>query len=147
VEWTIQRLGIAGLDQDGTKQPGSVYLTIELSPDQSGGAVPNHGESLSEWISAFLGQAAQQDISTKLGRAGTDQRHVFVFVPFLTLAGWPVPCLLMSDPVLLPVRKPQLPAEITHVWIASMWNTETGVRWTPDVGWEHFSKQVGRRAS
>ena len=76
----------------------------------------------------------------KLRRSGASERHAFIFVPGLTPAPWPVPYLVMADPVPLPTIAPDLPWEVTHAWVASTWSTATGLRWSPDVGWRHFLK-------
>lgn len=147
VESSCENLGVTTAHQSGTDRPGSVYLTIELPSERSGGAVPSHGDSIAEWIGTFLYEPRQQDVLDKLHRSGTAQRHAFVFLPSFTLAPWPVPYLLMSDSVPLPRIAPGLPPEVTHIWVTGKWNTATGVRWSPESGWEHFSKKPRTQVS
>lgn len=141
VESVSKSLGVVTTHQSDTDRPGSVYLTIELPAERSGGAVPSHGDSIAEWIGRFLHEPQQRDVLDKLRRSGATQRHAFVLLPGFTLAPWPVPYLLMSDSMPLPRIIPELPPEITHIWIASTWNTPTGVHWSPESGWEHFFKE------
>lgn len=144
-EWVTsrcRRLRVATAFQGGTDRPGSVYLTIELPTERSGGLVPSSGDSIAAWIGDFLRQPQQQDVLDKLRRSGFRQRHAFVFVPGFTAAPWPVPFLLTSEQPPLPTIAPQLPPEVTHIWVASTWSTASGVYWSPDTGWAHFSKQL-----
>jgi hypothetical protein len=140
VQSTCRSLGIGTAHQGGTDRSGSVYLTIELPPERSGGFVPHNGDSVARWIGDFLREPQQQDVSDKLQQSGFDQRHTFIFVPGFTAAPWPVPYLLTSERPPVPNTPPDLPSAITHVWVASTWDTATGLYWSPDTGWTHFSK-------
>ena len=140
VQSTCRSLGVCTAYQGGTDRPGSVYLTIELSPERSGGFVPPDGDSVARWIGGFLREPQQQDVADKLQRSGYDQRHAFVFVPGFTAAPWPIPYLLTSERPPVPNMPPDLPPAITHVWVVSTWTTATGLYWSPDTGWGNFSK-------
>jgi hypothetical protein len=142
LEPLIERLGITSAYQGETSRPGSIYLTLELVSERAGGQVPSNGDAVAAWCGAFLRDPKQADVLDKLRRSGASERHAFVFVPGLTPAPWPVPYLLMADPVPLPTIAPDLPSDVTNVWVASKWSTTTGLRWSPDVGWRHFSKTV-----
>ena len=54
--------------------------------------------------------------------------------------GSPVSDLLIAPDAPLPTIPPVLPAEITHVWAASTWDSGNGFRWSPDKAWERFAK-------
>jgi hypothetical protein len=142
LEPLIERLGITSAYQGGTSRAGSIYLTLELVPERAGGQVPSNGDAVADWCGEFLREPKQADVLDKLRSSGAPERHAFVFVPGLTPAPWPVPYLLMADPVPLPAIAPDLPSDVTHAWVASTWSTMTGLRWSPDVGWRHFSKTV-----
>jgi hypothetical protein len=142
LESLTERLGIASAHQDATSRPGSIYLTIELAPERTGGLVPSSGDAIAAWCSAFLREPKQADVLDKLRRSDAPERHAFDFVPGLTPAPWTVPYLLTTDPVLLPAIPPDLPLVVTHVWMTSTWSTTTGCRWSPAGGWRHFSKTV-----
>jgi hypothetical protein len=142
LEPLTERLRIASAHQGATSRPGSIYLTIELAPERTGGLVPSNGDAIAAWCGAFLREPKQADVLDKLRRSGASERHAFVFVPGLTPAPWPVPYLLTTDPVPPPTIAPDLPAEVTDAWVTSTWSTATGLRWSPEVGWRHFSKTV-----
>jgi hypothetical protein len=142
LEPLTERLGIASAHKGGTSRPGSIYLTIELAPERAGGLVASSGDAIAAWCGDFLGEPKQADVLDKLRRSGASERHAFIFMPGLTPAPWPVPDLLMADPVPLPTIAPDLPAEVTDAWVTSTWSTATGLRWSPVVGWRHFSKTV-----
>jgi hypothetical protein len=142
LEPVIERLGITSAYQGGTSRPGSIYLTLELASERAGGQVPSTGDAVADWCGGFLREPKQADVLDKLRRSGAPERHAFIFVPGLTPAPWPVPYLVMADPVPLPTIAPDLPWEVTHAWVASTWSTATGLRWSPDAGWRHFSKTV-----
>jgi hypothetical protein len=142
LEPLTERLGIASAHQEGTSQPGSVYLTLELASERVGALVSTNGDAIAAWCGDFLCEPKQADVLDKLRRSGASERHAFIFVPGLTPAPWPVPDLLMADPVPLPTLAPDLASEVTHAWVTSTWSTTTGLRWSPDAGWRHFSKTV-----
>jgi len=123
-----------------TSFPGSVYLSIELPSERSGGIVPKSGDPLSEWLGEFLREPGQADVLSKLRRSGADQRHAFVLLPGFSTAPFPVTDILMRSDAALPSRAPDLPAEITHLWAVSTWNSGDGMRWAPEVGWRRFSR-------
>ena len=42
----------------------------------------------------------------------------------------------------LPDADPDLPPEVTHIWVVSTWDSGAGMRWAPDAGWSRFAKGV-----
>jgi hypothetical protein len=47
----------------------------------------------------------------------------------------------MRDGSPLPDTDPDLPPDVTHLWMVSSWNfSSTGIRWSPDGGWSRFAK-------
>lgn len=133
-------LQVASAWQGDTSFPGSVYLSIELPSERSGGIVSESGDPLSKWLGEFLREPGQADVLSKLRRSGADQRHAFVLLPGFSTAPFPVTDILMRSDAALPSRAPDLPAEITHLWAVSTWNSGDGMRWAPEVGWRRFSR-------
>jgi hypothetical protein len=133
-------IGVASATQSGTDFPGSIYVTIDLPLDRSGGWVSDDGDALSEWIGTFLTQPEQADVRAKLGSSGANERHVFLLLPGLSTAPFSAAELLMRDDPPLPRLSPRLPPEITDVWVASTWSTGVGIRWSSDYGWSTFDK-------
>jgi len=71
----------------------------------------------------------QAGMRAKLRVTGLAARHVFVWTDIYTTDGagrW------LDE---LPDRDPDLPAEVTHVWLAS---GTTGWTWAPGRGWRHI---------
>jgi hypothetical protein len=77
---------------------------------------------------------------TKLASSGASERHLVVVV--ISFGGFPfmLSDLLWRLDAPLPTRPPQLPQEITHVWVMSTWNAGYDMRYSPSVGWECFDK-------
>lgn len=120
--------------------PGKVYLPLHRPADLTSGWAPSTGNPLARWIGGWLGEPERRDVLAKLAQSGLGERHVFVFVYGFSTAPFDVQYLLMEDHPALPVRQPELPAEVTHAWLASTWDTPRGVRWDPQDGWRRFEK-------
>jgi hypothetical protein len=135
-------LGVASAYQSGTDYPGSIYTTIELPIERSGGFVADTGDTLADWLGEFLVDEDRQDVRGKLRASALHERHVFVIVPGFATADFSVTDLLVRDGAPLPSRAPQMPMEMTHVWVASTWLTGSGMRWEVDTGWSHFDKII-----
>jgi len=141
-----RELGVVGAGQHETDFPGSIYVTIELPTERAGGFVAETGDALAIWIGDFLREAERRDVLDKLSRSRRSQRHVFVLLPGFATAPFGVTDLLMRDGAPLPVVDPDLPEEVTHVWVASSWATGRGFRWDPERGWECFDKLIDTAA-
>lgn len=146
LEREAQRLRVNRAGQGATEFPGSIYPTIDLPLERTGGAVPTTGDPLAAWLSEFLAADARSDVRAKLTRSAAAQRHAFVIVPGFTPAPFPVVDLLMRAAPPLPTAPPALPPEVTHLWVASTWARAAGVRWSPEGGWALFDTGVEDRA-
>lgn len=100
-----------------------------------GGAVDEQGNSVPEWIGSFLRNPAYQDVLSKLQRSGAPERHVFVLV---SLAGtpWSVESYLTGSLHFTPSQPPDLPEQVTGVWVASELG-QKGLRWD-GTAWQLF---------
>lgn len=121
-------------------RPGRVYLVLDLPHERTGGARPSVGDSVAEWAGVWLREPQQQDILRKLAAAGAAERHVFAWVATLSEAPFAVQSVLMESTPPLPTVPPNLPPEVTHLWIASMWSSPAGLYWSPGQGWRWFEK-------
>src|SRR5688572_27778368 len=63
-------LGVSDLSQSDTSFPGSIYPTVELGSDRSGGMVAETGEALGTWVGGFLLGDERRDVREKLLRSG-----------------------------------------------------------------------------
>lgn len=136
-------LGIVHAGQYGTAHPGSVYMTIEQPSEQTGGAVSSAPRSVAPWVGDFLRDPSRRDVLSKLGTSGSHERHAFIILPGFSTAPYGVAELLWqeeSGP--FPESDPELPSEVTHVWLVSTLTVGSGLRWSPDAGWRRFLKEL-----
>lgn len=90
----------------------------------------------------FLLDAHQSDVLNKLARSGATQRHVAILVPAFSTAPFGVVDVLWRDlDDAVPARSPNLPNEVTHVWLMTFWTIGSGLRWSPQGGWERFERK------
>lgn len=140
VEDRLTALGVAHAHAFDGDYAGRVYLTISLSSERSGGAVPETGDHLAVWAGEWLREPGQSDVLNKLAASGARERHVFTFLPGFTSAPFAVQWMLMNTEPALPTIVPDLPNPVTHFWVCSGWATPTGLRWSQADGWQHFEK-------
>jgi hypothetical protein len=137
----LRALGIVHLFQsDATDFPGSIYLTIEQGLDRTAGAVPTDGRPLLDWLNDWTARPDKADNLSKLAASNAEERHLFLILPTLAEAPFAVTDLLSRDGAPLPNEAPNLPGEVTHVWLVSTWTSGSGMRWSPDRGWSRFEK-------
>ena len=140
VEEIADELGVADLVQLGTESPGRIYVTLSLPSERTGGGVPETGTPLSKWIGEYLRGPDRADVLRKLASSLLPERHAVVVVPPLSEALFPVVDLLIRDDAPTPSEDPDLPSEVTSVWVFSTWTTGRGFRWSRDGGWLPFEK-------
>lgn len=138
----LDSLGVVTVDQSDTDFSGSIYVTIELDLERSGGAVADTADAIVGWVSDFLKHPDRQDVRKKLADSGTLERHAFVIVPGFSTAPFSVSDPLMRNGTMPPLAEPELPDEITSVWVVSTWTSGIGFRWSPGSKWERFEKPV-----
>ncbi len=142
MEGRARVLGIVSGNQSGTDFPGSIYLTIERSPERTGGVVDSTGSAVPDWVRDFLLDPHRSDVLGKLARSGATERHAFILVPGFSIAPFGVVDMLWrEEDDVVPTRSPHLPDQVTHVWLMSFWTIGSGLRWSPDCGWERFERQ------
>lgn len=81
VEARARALGIVSGNPSGTDFPGSIYLTIERSPQRTGGGVDSTSSAIPTWVRNFLMDSHQSDVLGKLDRSRASERHAFILVP------------------------------------------------------------------
>jgi hypothetical protein len=129
-----QDLGITDLMQSDTDHPGSIYILLDLPLEQSAGFVAPTSDAIAAWIGDYL-QSERSRVLAKLARSGAQERHAFVLVPLFTTAPFAVSELVMRSEARLPLAPPQLPLEVTHVWVVGMAYDVAGFYWAPASGW------------
>jgi hypothetical protein len=133
-------LGIVNATQYETSYRGSVYPLVALRDDRSGGVEAATANAPAEWIGAFLRDAKRADVLAKLDRSEACERHVFIVVAGLGEPSFDVFDPLTRQDVQLPTVQPDLPPEVTHVWLTTTWNGGRGLRWDPAAGWLWFER-------
>lgn len=136
-----ERLGIAHGRQGGTDFPGSVYFTIDLPIERTGGIVASTGDALVEWANEWIIDPGRADNLRKLAASGMAERQLCLVLPDFATVPFGVLDLLTREGAPLPTVPPILPPEVTHLWVLSVWTMADGVRWSPDGGWSHFAKR------
>jgi hypothetical protein len=82
------------------------------------------------WAADFLVNTAH-DVPEKLAASGHDERHAFLWAMVTT--DYSVCSVL--DGTALPNLPPQLPAEVTHLWVGAFYGGSRTLRWQPGEGW------------
>lgn len=142
MEGRARALGIVSGNQSGTDFPGSIYLTIEQPHERTGGAVDSTGSAVPGWVRNFLLDSHQSDVLGKLARSRARERHAFILLPGFTTAPFGVVDMLLRDEDdVVPTTPPDLPDPVTHVWLMAFWSAGSGLRWSPNGGWERFERQ------
>ena len=142
IEGRARDLGIVRGNQSGTNFAGSIYFTIEQPCDRAGGVVDSTGSAVPGWVRDFLLDPHQSDVLGKLARSGASERHAFILVPGFSIAPFGVVDMLWRDEDdVVPTTSPDLPDEVTHVWLMAFWTVGSGLRWSADGGWERFERQ------
>lgn len=136
----LKELSISAIDLLTLDGQGKLMLQFELDLDGMAGCVPGDGDGLLDWFEDWITVPSRADNLAKLAKSGADESHLFLVVPYPSDAPWVVNGSLVQDSPPLPTRPPRLPREITHVWLASSWNTPKGLRWCPRAGWKTFEK-------
>jgi hypothetical protein len=130
-------LGIAHASRIGPALPGTIHVHIDPLLERSAGFVGETGDPIAAWVGTFL-KDERPDVLVKLQQSNAPERHAFVLVPpigFTTALFAVSEVLMRRGDAPLPVAKPQLPAEVTNVWVVGMWREGAGCYWGPDTGW------------
>jgi hypothetical protein len=91
-------------------------------------------EDVVTFVERFI-ESRPSDVA-KLGRSGADERHLFIWSGTQS-KGLVELRALGLDVLGLPSRRPELPAEVTHVWVAPVSMPPSRiVVWGPDTGWQ-----------
>lgn len=124
-----------------TDDAGRIFVTHQQPMEQMGGFSPATGDAVATWLSGWLAEPDQHGNREKLAASGASERHMFVFTAGFTVVPFAVTDLLATSDCPTPTLPPELPPEITDVWVMSTWREwGDGLRWSPGIGWSHFTK-------
>jgi hypothetical protein len=132
---TMQQLAGMGATVEGPATPHPGHTGgIHLVPNGVTGSAHPVWPSFMDWIETFLASDKAADVRSKLAATHAPERHAFVGASFTT-NGDAFFALDEEGRPELPPRDPNLPSEITHLWV---WTTPAIGRclaWSPDTGW------------
>lgn len=87
-----------------------------------------------EILEEYIGRT--EDNLEKLAQSGADERHLWLWLDEHSLRG--VADAFKDEDAALPSRKPNLPPEVTHLWIVNDVNG-LGWRFDPEPGWSKLN--------
>jgi hypothetical protein len=126
----LQRLGVVHLLSRPTATGESGEL--RLTPDGVEG--PYHGDwqVFAAWLDALLHAERLADVRRKLLATGAAERHCFVGLTFATFGD---AYFAMNRQNGLPPVSPDMPEEITHLWLMHFQGDHRCLVWSPAHGW------------
>ena len=127
---SARRLGIEHIAQVTTEDPAGAVFFL---PSPPGGFIPENPDVIVDWIEGVLNDPDYHDVTQKLLRVASSERHVFILTGSRTEAG--VDERLRRIEESLPDRPPKLPAGITHLWLAPRFGPPVGAMWCVDTRW------------
>ncbi len=113
----------------GAGEPG----TIRLSPGGISGSATTAWAPVADWLSRTLFSERLDDVRSKLAATGSPERHLFLGVTFSSPGD--VFFALSDSKQSLPDEPPDLPREITHLWLMRAESPGRCIAWFPDRGW------------
>jgi hypothetical protein len=125
---------IAGPEADGA-------AIVRFVPPGAEGPSEVDFTRVGAWCGEFLSAPRRADVRRKLVETGASERHAFVVVTISS--EWSVWHALSEDSYPhLPPNPPQLPEEITHVWLMGDFRSRC-IAWLPDKGgWIDYADTV-----
>lgn len=129
----LEELKVQDVEHSGTGSPGRIRFE---RADFKGGFVDQTCAAIAPWVSDYLASSQTADVRKKLGESGAVERHAFVIVPMPTTAPDEVFLSLISKIDQPPQQTPNLPDEITHVWVSGYEFERAVVFFQPESGWE-----------
>lgn len=126
----VDRLGISEI-LAGRRAVGNAV--IHLREPGTGGPAEIDIACAVEWCGRFLAHPDRKDVLRKLAETNAIERHAFVIVTLTS--EWAIQHLL-SDyrSGLLPDQAPDLPSEVTHLWVLGTESADRCIAWLPDRG-------------
>ncbi len=134
-------LGIPSLERCATSTPGSIWVSPQFPMARTSGGVPTTGDPIVQWFNGWVRHPKRLDNRRKLSLSAATERHLFVIIDGFADVPFEVGVALMnrSGPS-FPTMPPDLPPEITHLWLVGMMGSGPGLRWSSDGKWQAFAK-------
>jgi hypothetical protein len=135
-EWACELLQSVDADiaRSGIMKPGVIGLTGSMRVEW----LSSDPEDVVTFVERFA--ASRPDNLSKLRNSGAPERHLFVWGGAFP-QDWASLRPLGVDIPALPSRAPNLPPEVTHVWVAADGERPSRiVHWTPDGSWQEAGR-------
>ncbi len=135
-EWALELLRSADADtaRSGVMRPGAIGLTGAMRVEW----LSSDPEDVVTFVERFA--SSRPDNLSKLRNSGAAERHLFVWGGAFP-QDWASLRPLKLDIAALPSRAPNLPPEVTHVWVAADGERPSRiVHWTPNGGWQEAGR-------
>lgn len=118
------------LEIDPDLAPGEIVFTPAWFSE---GPIPGPGD-IAKAVGEILSREAYADVPRKLAAYGGTERHAFVIGD---QSNNPIFGRLMGlDPAALDEEPdPNVPAEVTHLWVGARHHPQTVAQWTRGIGW------------
>lgn len=113
--------------------------TIRLLPNGISGSPTIAWDSVVDWLGRTMFSARFDDVRSKLAATGAGARHAFVGPTFSSPSD--VFFALGAFEESLPHDPPDLPPEITHLWLMRVSPPGRCLAWFPSVGWFDVSRR------
>jgi hypothetical protein len=129
----LTKIGVVKVDGPTAPRPGETGGIHLVRTGVTGSAVPAWS-SFMDWIEKFLASDKTSDVRHKLIATGAPERHAFVGAS-LTTNGDAFFALAENGRPGLPPRDPNLPPEVTHLWVCTVPSIGRCLAWFPGTGW------------
>ena len=130
----LAELGVTGVLCDNPDGNGRVYLSMA----RPGGMVDPTGADLADWVTKFLASEKRADVRYKLSISGATNRHVCIVLTLNSDLTGPLLHHFVNDGC--PTRSPDLPAEVTGVWLL-LPSADKGLFWDA-TGWRAVDASI-----
>jgi len=123
--------GVVGIDSRPVREDESAEVT--LGPQGVTGPITVDWVPVLAWLDDLLASPTLADVRTKLAKTGAAERHAVIGVTHSSPGD--VVFALSRLHSSLPPRAPQLPDEITHLWLLGTWAGDRTLVWYPEHDW------------
>lgn len=106
---------------------------VRFYPSGISGSPRISWEAFISWVNETLWSPRLEDVRSKLAETRADERHVFVGVTYSSPSD--VFFGLDDHEDALPLHDPELPPEVTHVWLMRTPIPGRCIAWAPEDGW------------
>jgi hypothetical protein len=122
-----------GIDELVAGSVATGDAVVRFAPPGAGGPAELDLDYFLEWCDNFLANPANEHNLQKLANTDASERHEFIVVNIVS--DWAVQHVLSRDGYpRLPKTAPNLPHEVTHLWLLGAGCLDRCIAWLPDRG-------------